>query len=64
LDFELRPTPTCNLKLKYPIHSIYPAQRLSINPTTKPLEFNINTDYLEFETKTTHTIKPKIELKE
>jgi hypothetical protein len=56
LDFELGPTPTYNLKLKYPIHSVHPTQCLSINPTTIQLEFNINTDYLEFETNTTHTI--------
>ena len=36
---------------------------LSIDPTTKQLEFNINTDYFEFETGTKNTLKPKLELK-
>ncbi len=32
LDFELGPI--YDLKLKYPIHSVHPAQCLSIDPTT------------------------------
>ena len=62
LDFDLGPTPTYNLKLKYPIHSVHPTQCLSINPTTKQLEFNINTDYLEFETNTKKKFKTKIRI--
>jgi hypothetical protein len=63
LDFEIGPTPTYSLKLKYPIRSIHPTQCLSINPTTKELEFNLNTESLEFETNATHTLKTKLELK-
>ena len=37
LDFELGPTPTYNLKLKYPIHSVHPTQCISVDPTTKQL---------------------------
>jgi len=51
------------LKLKYPIRGIHPTQCLSIDSITKQLEFNINTDYLEFETNTKRTLKPKLELK-
>ncbi len=46
LDFELGPAPYYYLKLKYPIHSVHPTQCLSVDPTSKQLEFNINTDYL------------------
>ena len=55
-DFEIGPTPTYNLKLKYPIRSVHPTQCLSIDSITKQLEFNINTDYLEFETNTKRTL--------
>ena len=44
LDFELGPAPYYYLKLKYPIHSVHPTQCLSIDPSTKQLEFNINTE--------------------
>ena len=50
LDFELGPAPYYYLKLKYPIHSVHPTQCLSVDPTSKQLEFNINTDYFDFET--------------
>ncbi len=46
LDFELGPAPYDNLKLKYPIYSVHPTQCISVNATTRQLEFNINTDYL------------------
>ena len=49
IDFELVPTPYNNLKLKYPIRSVHPTQCLTVNETTKQLEFNINSEYLEFE---------------
>ncbi len=58
LDFELGPAPYYNLKLKYPIHSVHPTQCLSFDPTTKQLEFNINTDYFDFESNSRRTLKP------
>ena len=61
LDFELGPAPHYYLKLKYPIHSVHPTQCLSIDPTSKRLEFNINTDYFDFETNANHTLKPKFD---
>ena len=42
LDFEIGPAPFYNLKLKYPIHSVHPTQCLSVNPTTRQLEFTLN----------------------
>ena len=63
MDFDLGPTPYYYLKLKYPIHSVHPTQCLSVNATTKQLEFNINTDYFNFETNATRTLKPKFDVK-
>jgi len=48
-------------KLKYPIHSVHPAQCLSVDPTTKQLEFNVNTDYFDFESNTRIALKPKFD---
>ncbi len=61
LDFELGPAPYNYLKLKCPIHSVHPTQCLSIDPSTKQLEFNINTDYFDFETNSRRTLKPKFD---
>ncbi len=58
LDFELGPAPYI---LKYPIHSVRPTQCLSVDPTTRQLEFNINTDYFDFETNSRRTLKPKFD---
>ncbi len=52
LDFEQGPAPYHYLKLKYLIHSVHPTQCLSVNPTTRQLEFNIYTDYFDFEANT------------
>ena len=49
------------LKLKYPIHSVHPAQCLSVDPTIKQLEFNVNTDYFDFESNTRRNLKPKFD---
>ncbi len=46
--FELGPY--YNIKSKYPIQSVHPTQCLSLDPTTKQLQFNINADYFDFET--------------
>jgi hypothetical protein len=51
------------LKLKYPLHSVHPSQCLSVDPTTKPLEFNVNTDYFDFEANTRKILKPKFDAK-
>ncbi len=59
LDFELGPATYYYLKSKYPIHSVHPTQCLSIDITTKQLEFNINTDYIDFESNLRRTLKPK-----
>ena len=61
LDFELGPAPYYYLKLKYPIHSVHPTQCLSIDPSTKQLEFNINTDYFDFESNSKRSLKPKFD---
>ena len=61
LDFELGPAPYHYLKLKYPIHSVHPTQCISVDPTTKQLEFNINADYFDFEANTRRTFKPKFD---
>ncbi len=61
LDFELGPAPHYYSKLKYPIHSVHPTQCLSIDPITKQLEFNIKTDYFDFESNTRRTLKPKFD---
>jgi hypothetical protein len=45
LDFELGLAPYNYLKLEYPIHSVHPTQCLSVDPTTRQLELNINADY-------------------
>jgi hypothetical protein len=45
------------LKLKYPIHSVH----LSIDPTTKQLEFITNTDYFDFESNIRRTLNPKFD---
>ena len=45
LDFEQGPAPYNYLKLKYPIHSVHATQCLSVDSTTRQLEFNINTDF-------------------
>ena len=50
LDFELGPGPYYYLKLKYPIHSVHPTQCLSLDTTTKQLEFNTYNDCFDFET--------------
>jgi hypothetical protein len=47
--------------LKYPIHSVHPTQCLSIDPTTKQLEFNINTDYFDLESKTKRSFRSKFD---
>jgi hypothetical protein len=47
--------------LKYPIPSGHPTQCLSINSTTKQLDFNINTDYFDFESNSRRTLKPKFD---
>ena len=60
LDFEQGPAPYYNLKLKYPIHSVHPTQCLSVDPTTRQLEFNINTDYFDFEANSRRTLKPNL----
>ncbi len=60
-DFELGPAPYYYLKLKYPIHSVHATQCLSIDPTTKQLEFNINTDYFDFESNTRRILRPKFD---
>jgi hypothetical protein len=39
LDFEQGPAPYYYLKLKYPIHSNHPTQCLSVDLTTRSLEF-------------------------
>ena len=59
LDFDLGPAPYNYLKLKYPIHSIHPTQCLSIDATTKRLEFNINADYLEFDPDLNHNLRTR-----
>jgi hypothetical protein len=51
LDFEQGPAPYNYLKLKYHIHSVHPTQCLSVDPTTRQIEFNINADYFDFEAK-------------
>jgi hypothetical protein len=61
LDFELGPAPYNYLKLKYPIHSVHPTQCLSVDPTTRQLEFNINADYFDFEANTRRTLKHKFD---
>jgi hypothetical protein len=48
--------------LKYPIHSVHPTQCLSIDPTSKQLEFNINTDYFDFETNSRRTLNLNLTL--
>ena len=62
LDFELGPAPYYYLRLKYPIHSVHPTQCLTIDPTTKQLEFNINTDYFDFETNSRRTLNQNLML--
>ncbi len=45
LDFELGPAPNYFSKLKYPmipIQSVHSTQCLSIDPTIKPIEFNVS----------------------
>ncbi len=61
LDLEQGPAPYYCLKLKYPIHSVHPTQCLSVDPTTRRLEFNINTDYFDFETNSRRILKPKFD---
>ena len=64
LDFELGPAPYYYLKLKYNIHSVHHTQCLSVDPTTKQLEFDINTNYFDFESNTRKTLKPKFDANE
>ncbi len=47
--------------MKYPIHSVHPTQCLSIDPTTKQLEFNINTDYFDCVSNTRRILRPKFD---
>ncbi len=47
--------------MKYPIHSAHPTQCLSVDPTTKQLEFTIDSDYFDFEQNTRRTLKPKFD---
>ncbi len=47
--------------MKHPIHSVHPTQCLSVDPSTNQLEFNINTDYFEFETNSEHNLRPKFD---
>jgi hypothetical protein len=54
LDFEIGPSPDYNLKLKYSIHSVHPTQCLYVDLSTNQLEFNVNTDYFEFESYSKH----------
>jgi hypothetical protein len=63
LDFELGLAPYNCLILKYPIHSImiHPTQCISVDPTTRKLEFNINTEYFDFETSTRRTLSSKFD---
>ncbi len=61
LDFELGPVPYDHLKLKYPIHSVHPTQCISVDSTIRQLEFNIDTDYFDFETNTRRTLRPKFD---
>jgi hypothetical protein len=61
LDFELGPAPYYYLKLKYPIHSVNPTHCLSVDPTTRQLEFNLNTDYFDFESDSKRTLRPKFD---
>jgi hypothetical protein len=61
LDFEQGPAPYNYLKLKYPVHSVHPTQYFSVEPTTRPLQFNINTDYFDFEANSRRTLKPKFD---
>ncbi len=61
LDFEQGPAPYNYLKLKYPIHSVHPTQCLSVDPKTRQLEFNVNTDYFDFEANTRRTLNPKFD---
>jgi hypothetical protein len=44
--------------LKYPFYSVHPTQCLSVDPTTKKLEFDTNTDHFDFETNARKTLKP------
>jgi hypothetical protein len=48
-------------KIKYPIHSVIPTRCLSVDPTTRQLEFNIKTDFFDFEANTRRTLKPKFD---
>ncbi len=43
------------------IHSVHPTQCLSVDSTTRQLEFNINTDYFDFEANTRKALKPKFD---
>ncbi len=60
LDLQC-PAPYYYLNLKYRIHSVHSTQCLSVDPTTKQLEFNVNTDYIDFESNTRKTSKPKFD---
>jgi hypothetical protein len=60
-DFEQDPAPYNYFKFKYTIYSAHPTQCLSVDPTTKQLEFNITTDYFDFEANTRRTLKPKFD---
>ncbi len=55
------PTQYNYFKFKYSIQCDNPTQCLSIKSTSKQLEFNINTDYFEFETNATRTLRPKFD---
>ena len=47
-------------KIKHPIHSVHPTQFISIDPSTKQLECNLNPGYFDFESNSRRTLKPKI----
>ena len=54
LDFDLGSV-NKELKLKFPIHSVHPTHAIEVDASTHELRFNINTDYLEYQTTPTKT---------
>jgi hypothetical protein len=55
------PAPYYHFKLKYPIHSVHHTHYLSVDPTIRQLEFNVNTDYFEFEANSRRSLKTRFE---
>ncbi len=60
LDFEQDPAPHNYFKIKIS-YSFCSSYSMSVDPTTRQLEFNINAAYVDFEANTRRTLKPKFD---